>query len=48
LRLNTLTLIAKGVVLGLIVLVGTRIVCNVTDALIDVENLGAAVLTSLR
>jgi hypothetical protein len=47
-RLNTLTLIAKGVILVMILLAGTRIVCNVTDALIDVENFGVTVVADLH
>lgn len=43
-RLNILTVIAKWVVLGLVVLVGVQIVGNVTDALISAEHFGAAVV----
>jgi hypothetical protein len=42
-RLNILTVIAKWVVLGLVVLIGAQIVHNVTDALIVAEHFGAAV-----
>ncbi len=45
-RLNILTVIATWVVLGLIVLVGVRIVRNVTDALISVEHFGTVVVGS--
>ena len=43
-RLKTLTVIAKWVVLGLVVLVGVRVVGNVTDALISAEHFGVAVV----
>ena len=46
-RLNMMTVIAKGLLLGLIVLAGVRIVQNVTDALIAVEQLGRMVVEHL-
>lgn len=45
--MNMLTGIAKGLVFGLIVLAGVRIVRNVTDALIALEHLGAVVVGHL-